>query len=153
MIKNKLIIFDFLRTVYDPDKKTFLEDALSVLKKLKNEGNILILYTSKEGDKNRKEVLDENNLEKYFDEIYITEKKNSETMNSIKEKYAKAVEDVFVIGDRVESEIFFGNENNFQTIWLKKGKYRNNCPENKKEKPNFLIYGLKELLKFNFLKQ
>ncbi len=148
MIANKIIIFDFLRTVYDPEKLEFLEDAVLVLEKLKTK-NILILYTSREGDANREKNLEKLNLKKYFNQIVLVDKKKQEDLIKIFNQFNLAKEDILVVGDRIKSEIRLGNQTGFKTVWLKKGKYSTEEPEIKKEKPNFCIYGLKELLKLS----
>lgn len=147
-MKNKLIIFDFLRTIYDPDKREFVEDAIEVLKILRRT-NKIVLYTSREGDKNRENILINNGIYDYFDEVYLVESKKAEDLERIALELKFDKNEVLVVGDRVQGEIFLGNKVKFKTVWFKNGKYENVHPENKNEKPNYLIYGLKELLKFN----
>ncbi|MBT3355760.1 HAD family hydrolase [bacterium] len=148
MIKDKLIIFDFLRTIYNPDKDIFVKDAMVVLDRLRI-GNTLILYTSREGDKNRKSLLERIGLNEAFDEICLVEKKDRKTMKLIADKYGKKNREVIVIGDRIKSEILIGNKNNFQTIWFKNGKYSKKGAESSIEEPDFLIDNLEELLKLS----
>lgn len=147
-MKGKLIIFDFLRTIFDPDKESFLENAICVLENLRSE-NTLVLYTSQEGDKNREEKLTKLQMEIFFDEICLVETKNKRTIRSIAQRHGKTKKNVIVVGDRVRSEIKIGKQNGFETIWLRKGKYQDELPSEKDEQPDYMIDDLKDLLKLN----
>jgi len=142
-MKNKLIIFDFLRTIYNPDEENFIADALSVLKELRRE-NKVVLYTSREGDKNRKDKLEELQLNSLFDEVFLVENKNKETLQELGIGYEK--ENIFVVGDRIKGEIKLGNQNGFTTVWFRQGKYKNELPNNNDEKPDYRIESLTDLL-------
>lgn len=145
---NKLIIFDFLRTIYDPDRREFIEDAIKVVKTLRKR-NKVVLYTSREGDKNRDDVLGDNKIYDYFDKVYLVESKKAEDFEKIALELEFDKNQTFVVGDRIQGEIFLGNKIKFKTVWFRNGKYKDVYPKNENEKPDYLIYGLKELLKFN----
>jgi ribonucleotide monophosphatase NagD (HAD superfamily) len=51
-----------------------------------------------------------------------------------------------VIGDRVRGEIKIGKQNGFLTVWLRKGKYKNELPDEKNEIPDYEINNLVDLL-------
>src|SRR5665647_329455 len=135
-MKNKIIIFDFLRTIYDPDRNNFIDDALIVLNDLRKE-NRIVLYTSKEGDSNRIEKLQELSMDKLFDNVCLVENKNSETMKEIGLGYEN--KNVVVVGDRIKGEIKIGNQNGFVTVWFKNGKYANELPNKNDERPKYIL--------------
>jgi len=113
----KLVIFDWKRTLYDPDTKKL--DMANEVKKLQV-GNFLkkIVF-----------VDTEKNVEVYKPFIPLNKKR-----------------EVFFVGDRVRSELEVGKKLGARTVWLKQGKFANELPQNKFQKPDFTISSLKECL-------
>jgi FMN phosphatase YigB (HAD superfamily) len=127
----KAIIFDFNRTLYDPDTGTFVEGALQTLEKLKKRNFLLFLIGK--GTAARADLINELGLPRFFDEIIVKEEKEIADFRYLKKKYPDA--DFYVFGDRVKKEIRFGNECGFKTIWFKNGKFAEDLPETGQEKP------------------
>ncbi len=137
----KAIIFDFNRTLYDPDQGSFVKGAVDSLQKLKEEKFLLFLIGK--GTNERANLINELGLHRYFDEIIVKEEKEIEDFRYLKKKYPDA--DFYVFGDRVKKEIRFGNECGFKTIWFKNGKFASEAPENDQEKPWKTIEDYEEL--------
>lgn len=143
MIKNKqnAIIFDFMRTLYDPETRNLELGAKEVLEySIKKYDCYLVSYD--EGEK--EELFIELGIKKFFTSIELVERKTKLTFQKIlKNKYRK----VFVVGDRIESEIQIGNKLHFKTIWYRKGKFSTREPLKKIEHPKYIIENLIELKK------
>ncbi len=139
---QKAVIFDFNRTLYDPENGAFMEGAIASLEALKREGFLLFLIGK--GTEERASLINELGLHRYFDEIIVKEEKEPEDFEYLKKKYSFA--DFYAIGDRVKKEITFGNRCGFKTIWFKKGKFAGELPESRQEKPWKTIRGFDELL-------
>lgn len=144
MDKKDLVIFDFYRTLYDPETKKLEPKALEVLRFLKSRNFDLVLVST--GKKERKVKIRELGLNNFFSEIIIPAYKSLKIFKKIIEK-RKNIKKVLMIGDRIKSEIKIGNTLGCVTVWLKKGKFAQELPENKKEKPDFIIRRLEELLR------
>lgn len=139
--KQKAIIFDFIITLYDPEMRLLEVHAKEILEYC-TEKYDCYLISYDEGEKD--ELFTELGIKKYFKEIKLVERKTKLTFQSIlSTKYEK----VFVVGDRIESEIQIGNKLGFETIWYKKGKFSNREPENKTEDPKHIVKNLIELKK------
>lgn len=139
--KQKAIIFDFMRTLYNPEERLLEMNAKAILEYCVKKYD-LYLVSYDEGEKD--ELFIELEIKKYFKEIKLVERKTKLTFQTI---LPKKYEKIFVIGDRIESEIQIGNKLGFETIWYKKGKFSNREPENKTEHPKYTIENLIELKK------
>lgn len=141
---NKLIIFDFMRTLFDPETSSLTPDALEVVATLQQRGYILVLISHDEG--NRDSLIEELGLTPYFTKIIIVKEKTEAVFAAVVEKHTADITNSFVIGDRIRKEILFGNRCGLKTIWLKCGKFFNEIPLTKDEKPTHTIRTLKEAL-------
>jgi len=138
----KVVIFDFNRTIFDPEKKKLVWGAKKVLKTLKNQNFLLFLVSR--GGRRRKKLIKESKIFSMFDKVFVVQNKKQIFQElSRKIDFSK----VFVIGDRIKKEIFFGNILGAKTIWLRQGKFAKELPKRKDEKPKFIAKSLKEVLK------
>ena len=63
-------------------------------------------------------------MESVVSGVFLVKEKNAEIFNEIANtEHGVSPSEVYVVGDRIEDEIRFGNMNGFTTIWFKKGKY------------------------------
>lgn len=141
MIKS--IIFDFNRTLFDPERADFNPKALVVLKKLKSKYKLFLISS---GGTKRQDLINRLNLKDYFLKITITEKeKSQEDFADCLTKGNCLPEETLVLGDVLNSEIFLGKGLGTKTVWFKKGLFSNQ-KITKKNKPDYIISSLWELL-------
>ena len=146
------IIFDWKRTLYDPESKTLIQDSLQLLKFLKQK-KINIILIGKGGSEMNQEV-ERLKIRKYFTTIIFQEGQKDENLFSpfISKMNPKLT---IIIGDRVRSELEIGNELRTITIWVKQGKFSVEKPLNKNQKPTYTVDSLitlKKLLNNKFFK-
>lgn len=136
------MIFDWKRTLYNPDCKKLVTGTPKLLQFLKKTNTIIILI-GKGGNEMFKEVK-RLNIEKYFSKIIFQEGKKDIKVFSqfVSTKNPKLT---MVVGDRVRSEIELGNKLKTMTIWLKQGKFSEELPLNKFQEPNFVVNSIKKL--------
>lgn len=136
MIKG--IIFDFNRTIYDPEKGRLTKGIIELLKSLSSRYQFCLL--SKKAEADRRKQISELGLDKYFKDIQVNEgkKQKSHFQRCLRIMNLKASE-VAVIGDRVAGEIHVGNQVGMLTIWYKSGKFATRLPQNKQEIPDYTI--------------
>ena len=143
---SKIIIFDFNRTLYNPDMDKLTPNSLSILSTLKDKGFLLYLVSSaNDGKDARKKLIRELKIEDFFAEIIVSDDKELKDFESV---IGDEVEKEFsyVIGDRVQREIAFGNACKLNTIWYKSGKFSNDLPASKQEEPDFIVENLIDIL-------
>lgn len=140
---KKNIIFDFNRTVFDPEQNILINGALDTLEYLRQNSYRLFLLSRKE--KGRKDMIYNTGIAGYFECIKITEAK---CLNDFyKLKIFAPEEDWYVVGDRVRDEIRLGNQAGMTTIWFQSGVYASELPTSIEEIPKHIIYSLNEIIK------
>lgn len=145
MIKG--IIFDFNRTLFDPEKKQLFKGVINILEKLSKSYKLALISS---GSQKRGKIISNLGLEKYFTKVLvISEKKQKYFQNCAKTLNCKFNE-VLVVGDRVKSEIKTVNSSGMISVWLKKGKFASELPKTLEEKPNFIILSLSGITKILF---
>lgn len=139
-----IIIFDFNRTLYDPESKTLVRNTQLVLRILLRRG--FTLYLVSRADGSRDKLIDDLGLGQYFARITFTSNKSTQDIQDI-----IAPEDIdcsssFVVGDRVRQEIAFGNMLGLQTIWVRSGKFSDEFPRTVMEQPTHSVNALIDVL-------
>ena len=152
---NDIIIFDLDDTLYDKnnqltddynyediDKITPFPGVIDFLSNHPSQKILVTKETEPEFQNKKIEILKIKNL---FDKITVChsnlEKKR--VFSQIMESNPNLT--IWVVGDRINSEIRYGNELGFQTVLLKTGKYKNLRPKDKYELPNYEINQFNEL--------
>lgn len=133
------IIFDYNRTIYDPETGTLVEGALEALASFAQTGVPMHLVSKLEPG--REEALDALGIRDYFVSIAFVEDKE-DAMRAIVESVA---EPVYVIGDHLHNEIRIGNKLGARTVWLARGKFAGLRPEEEHDVPWRTIKHFKEL--------
>lgn len=141
----KTVIFDFNRTLYDPDKGALENGVIEVLEYLNSLGYQLILYGK--GDEKRKNLISETGIGNYFREVLLLDEKTLDTFQELVRRNSISVNDSFSVGDRIKKEIVISNKAGFKTIWFKKGKFASETPESREEEPFAIIIELIQLKK------
>jgi len=147
------LIFDLDDTLYfkteqlgddygfeDIDNISIPSEDMDYLKELSGKNNMYIVTNGDEKFQRRKiEVL---GLEDIFakENIHIVPLKEDK-----KELFKEITKDTpgiktYIIGDRIDSEIQYGNELGLETIRMMKGKYSDMIPKILEQEPNYEIY-------------
>lgn len=142
MKRTKVVIFDWMRTLYDPERQKLMPGALSLCRKLKARGVSLAIVSR--GEPERKGQIKASSVAKYCSAISVEKEKSLRQFRRIVKRFQPNA-DFFVVGDRVKEEIKMGNSLGLTTIWLKKGKFRKEVPETFSEQPNFTVRSLGEV--------
>lgn len=96
-------------------------------------------------EKLQNKKIDNLNIRKYFHQIIVC--KSDEKKKTCFKDVAASFPDkeILVIGDRIDSEIRWGNELGFRTIRLKQGKYKDLKPKASEEIPNHEVENFSEI--------
>jgi FMN phosphatase YigB (HAD superfamily) len=139
--KTKAIIFDFNRTLYDPDSRALFEGVHDLLETLNRHYHLFLMG---KGSIDRQNLITELGLGPYFEDIVVKEEKYLEDFEFLRSKHPAA--EYYSVGDRIKKEIKFSNLNGMKTIWFKNGKFAGEGPDLEIEQPWKTITNLQELL-------
>lgn len=132
------IIFDYNRTLFDPETRGLYFGAIDLLEKIYQQNELYIVGRNEPG---RKENIKKLGLNKYFKGVYFVDEKTKDIFKELLSADNKTV----VIGDRVREEILIGNSLGCVTIWLKQGKFSSELPRVDAEKPKYVVKKLAEI--------
>jgi FMN phosphatase YigB (HAD superfamily) len=140
-----IVILDFNRTLFDPEKNQFFPETENLLNLLKNRGYKLTLIAIEKSEERLKRI---SVIKSYFDFIKIVKEKKESDFKEILEKFNCQPQEAIVIGDRVKIELKIGNKLNINTIWIKQGKFSTETPEEENEVPKLVFKNLAQLITF-----
>lgn len=139
------IIFDFNRTLYDPEKEKLMEGTVKLLNTLKKRG-VKMALLSRTTTGNRRQLISSLGLDDYFTKVIVTSvTKNESHFTEMMEAMQVSANRCVVVGDRVKSEIAIGKKLGLQTIWLRRGKFRKEVADSPGEQPDHIINNLHEI--------
>ncbi len=140
---QKIIIFDFMRTLYNPEQNSLVDGARELLEKLSEKDFILFLISTESTA--RAELIEKLEITQFFKKLIFTPKKTSADVKRLQKHYPHDPKQSFVIGDRVRGEIKIGNLCGYQTIWIQNGKFKTEAPRNATEVPDYIVFNLQEI--------
>lgn len=152
MIKG--IIFDFNRTIYDPDKQALSEGALDILKTLKQQGYKMALMSSANNKEEREVFVKQLGIKKFFNKIITIIEGREEKSIKHFEECAQGMDlpnnQVLAVGDNIKREIAIGNQAGMTTVRYQVGKHAQEKPASEEEKADYVITHFNQLI--NLLK-
>lgn len=144
----RTIIFDWKRTLYDPDKKSLMSGAVNILSILQKKNISLILIGK--GGKDMYDEVERLDVKKFFSMIVF--KEGPKDLSIYKPYITKNPRETVFVGDRIRSELAAGNKLRAVTIWLKQGKFAEEGPLDESQKSTFIVTTIEELEKLLLLK-
>lgn len=132
------IIFDYNRTIFDPEADNLYPGVLDVLRRLSEKYELFLVSRNEPARKKRFEKL---NIKSYFQKIIFVDKKSKQLFKEI----AGDTKDVLVVGDSIGDEIKIGNQLGLVTVRFKKGKFALKIPKDTDESAQFEITDIYEL--------
>mgnify|MGYP001603556509 FL=1 len=152
-----LIVFDLDDTLYDKtgqvDEHSQWQDVEKIVPLPGVKGflnsfsgkKILLTKETEHGLQTKK--IEALGIKKFFDKVIIchSDDEKKALLEKIKQDFPN--EEIWVVGDRIDTEIRFGKELGLKTIRLKHGKYKDLTPKNKYEVPDYEIASFRELKK------
>ena len=152
-----IVIFDLDDTLFDTTGQldelyTHLPniipfpDTVSTLRQL----NAIKILVSRGDQKIQLEKIKILGIKKYFSDIFICEtaEEKKDVFERIVKKYKVNPKDVWVVGDRINVEIRYGNMLGMNTVHFHHGKHKDLKPQDALDKPMHTITKLNELCRF-----
>jgi len=146
----KAIIFDWGRTLYDSDTAALFPDATGIVDHLARSYSLAIVALIARGDfeagvRERYHILRDAKLMPHFAAIlFDREDKDRLYARALDGLHLRAT-DVAIVDDRMHRGIRWGNQHGATTIWLRRGKFRDECPTADTGQPTHTIQALTEL--------
>lgn len=131
------IIFDYNRTLFDPEIDTLYDGVADLLRFLHGKHELFLVSRNEPG---RGDRLKDFGIESYFHKTAFVEEKTRQVFLDL----ISDAKDVIVIGDRAVEEIAIGNEMRFVTVWLRQGKFSREVPT-EAQQPTHIIRDIREL--------
>lgn len=141
---KRIIIFDFNRTIYDPDSKHLVQGAKLVLRTLLRRR--FGLYLISRAGRSRRQLIENLGIKQYFVRVIVAREKSKKDLERIAARLSIMRGSSFVIGDRVRSEIRIGNALGLQTVWVRAGKFADELPIKVIEQPTYTVNELRDVL-------
>ncbi len=140
------IIFDFNRTLYNPETNSLEPGAEEMILYFYNRGwKVYVVAKSGEG---REEMIQRTPFAPYLRKVIVAPTKRVEDFRACADDAGMPLEDIVVVGDRVKSEIRIGKQLGMLTVWYRKGKFADEEPDSPMEEPDEIITDLCELKNF-----
>jgi len=149
MENKKYIIFDWGRTIYDPETKQLFPETINTLSYLKAKYDMAIVALATKGEhiiEERMNFIKENNLDKYFTEILMDIENKDSLYEAFINKFNIVPEKLIIVDDRVVRGIKWGNNFGCTTVWVKNGKFSEELPYNETGQPTYTIKNIGELV-------
>ena len=134
------IIFDYNRTLFNPDENKLYDGVYELLEKLYKEFSLFLFSYDEFG---RDKFMKDSKIERFFKNVALVNEKSETNMLQLVEAFPAEI--TLVVGDSLRDEIAIGNELGYETVWLKKGKFASETPRKEKEKPKYTIHALEEI--------
>ncbi len=144
---QKLIIFDWGRTLYDPETKDVFLGVPEMLRTLSNQYKLAIVCLATDGDfDRRKKIMKDSGVEELFSLILMAEGNKDLLYEKALSELGFVPKDVIIVDDRTLRGIRWGNANGATTVWVCKGKFSNELPNEETGEPDYTVTEVTELL-------
>lgn len=136
-------IFDWKRTIYDPENKNLVGGAMDVLEAISRKGSIMVLVGK--GGREMYDEVERLGIKSFFDNIFSEEvPKRVEQFEAFVD--SKQPRQTIFIGDRLGSELAIGHCLGATTLWVRQGKFANETIPGSTWIPTHAVNSISEIL-------
>ena len=136
----KAIIFDFNRTLYDPDQGRLFDGVAPLLQSFRALGLKQGLVSF--GGAEKEKLIRGLGLDKMVESYVVVAEKTPAIFLSFADRFKVRPEETLVVGDLVNQEVALGQSLGMTGVWLKAGKFAGEVPS---VQPDFTIAHVAEL--------
>ncbi len=142
----KAIIFDWGRTLYDSENQELFPGTEKVLQFLSKLYLLVVVSLASDGNiEKRIQVLHECGIEKYFAAVYFAQNDKDSLYAIALSRLLLTPREVVIVDDRAIRGIKWGNAHGATTIWLRRGKFMHEEPDQETGPPTYVISTLEEI--------
>jgi|SRR3989344_9235800 len=142
MTQVQHIIFDWGRTIYDPETEALFAGVKEMLPKLAEKYTLYIVSLATKGEdeiKKRRKMIKDLGVEGYFEDIFFAPEDKDALYEGLVAKRGLNLVETAVVDDRVIRGIAWGNRNGATTVWFQNGKFGEELPNTETGDPTHLI--------------
>lgn len=144
--KIKAIIFDWGRTLHDPDTDGLFPGTQEVLEELSGKYTLALVTLAKsQSVEDRRRTIRESEIGFYFRAVVIGNEEKDALYEEVLKELALLPENVVVVDDRTIRGISWGNRSGAMTIWMRRGKFAEELPVGETGDPTHTITDLSAL--------
>jgi len=151
----KAVIFDWGWTLFSHELGAEFPEAEEALQHCASKGYRLALvslvtkrYTPDTPRLTRSKQIEESPLRKYFEFVLVTDDESGKD-TALEEAVGRLGiprSEILIVDDRTIRGIKYGNQHGHPTIWLQRGKFAQELPNEDTGQPTHIIHELKELI-------
>lgn len=143
---SKAIIFDWGRTLHDPETDALFEGVSEMVQKLSKQFNLALVSLAKsDSPPARKKKIEKSGIAKYFKVILVGGEDKDEMYEHALTELGIAPSEVAIVDDRTVRGIAWGNRKGAVTVWVKRGKFAKELPDERTGNPMFTVSNTQEL--------
>ena len=141
------IILDWGRTLWDQENNQLFPETIQVLNYLSKKYRLsLVSICTREPISVRLKKIQDFGFDSLFEAVLIDPESKEHLLDSAFEKFQLNPSEVAVVGDRMIREIAWGNQKGCTTIWIQKGKFANDPPNQDTGQPTHTVHNLAGVL-------
>ena len=142
----KAIIFDWGRTLFDSENSVLFPQTKQILEMMSQRYVLAIVSLASDGNvEKRKNIVCATEIETYFQSIRFSQTDKDSLYESTLVELALNPYEVAIVDDRIIRGIKWGNTRGAATIWLRKGKFAHEEPNEDTGMPTYIIQNIGEL--------
>ena len=147
----RAVIFDWGRTLYDTDRAALFPAAAGVVEQLSARYTLAIVALITRGDvaagaEERRVILWASWLERHFSALLFAREDKDSLYPLALRRLRLSPGEVAIVDDRVIRGVRWGNRAGATTIWLRRGKFAQEVPDEETGAPTHTIADLGQLL-------
>ena len=145
------VLFDWGRTLYDSDHAALFPEATRVVEELSARYALAIVALITRGDyaagiEERRAILRASNLERHFSAMFFAPADKDSLYPLALRRLCLSPEEVAIVDDRAIRGVRWGNRAGATTIWLRRGTFAQEWPDEETGAPTHTIADLGQLL-------
>ena len=146
----KAIIWDWGRTLYQSDEKIEFPQSQEILEYCKSKDYRMVVV-SKAGPAStvdvpeRTQQIEASPLRKFFELAFVTDQDKAEFFERAVAHFNLPREQILMIGDRARREVTYANKHGHPSIWIQKGKFAHELPDEQTGQPTHTVKSLSEI--------
>ncbi len=144
---SKLIIFDWIGTLYEKNRGVFPESQ-RVLEELEKRGYHMGLISLGKDISSRTNEIFSSGLDQYLNPIIVQKEKTPIMYQECMQKMRALPSTTTIIDDRTLRGIKIGNSLGYNTIWIQKGEFAHEVPNEESGEPTHIVNNLSDVLNY-----
>jgi len=112
---------------------------------------VALATAGEEKIKERKEIIETENLSKYFDAIHFDIENKNAMYDQVLRSHTFEPKNIVVVDDRVIRGVWWGNAHGCTTVWVKNGKFAHEDPTEETGNPSHVVQSISEVAQLPIL--